>query len=138
MAELDDLLGKGMPDTMGLVQGTWGHGQMLDHTIHIWCRDAFLKDGSAVNTCLSRFTGGETGVKWRGPILFAGQSKVVYSNVFRDLDTADLTVLLTAMEQSARERRLGLRGPRYYEDRSDQLGDLSRFSRVIYAGGGFL
>ena len=104
--ERDPILG-----FMKLVQGSMGqrqglNGQNLDHTIVAWHKDYFM--GDAVNLCLSRMTGGETGERYRGIIVFLGMSKVEMSRVFRDLDTADLTIALKGMTEYSKKVRMGM------------------------------
>ena len=92
-------------DSIFLVMDDMGNGQNLDHVIDAWYRGAFTLDGSPINACLSRLTRGKTGDVWRGPIAFVGRSKDMNTVVYRDLDTADLTIALKAMVHFANKQR---------------------------------
>jgi len=63
-------------------------GLHRDYSLEMFCRDAFLIDGSPVNQCVQHLTWGLAPHKWAGPIVILKQ----HQNTERYVD-ADLSML---------------------------------------------
>jgi hypothetical protein len=47
----------------------------MENTLQFYHRDAFLKDGSELNECVRKITGGMVAHHWAGPILVMNAKK---------------------------------------------------------------
>jgi MYND finger len=90
MPEMSSLLGNDKPD-VGRTAVTAHGGVMMDHTICIHFRDAFLKDGSTQNKSIIACTRGAVVHTWNGPFVVMTQPTTnIDPGVFEDVTLGDL------------------------------------------------